>query len=288
MTLAEAIFTRTSCRDFLPRPISPVQREQLEKAIHQCSRRSGVRIQLICDRPEPFSAFFTSCGRIKGAANYLVFSGSTDDTDLEEKCGYCGEEIVLTAQTMGLSTCWVGGTYDKEKCMCHLEEGEELICIAAIGYPAPAKEKKHDRKPLEELASGLEDAPQWFRDGMAAVQRAPSAMNRQGYCFTYRRDGTVRVRLSGTGSFALVDLGRRRRLPEGRGGKILRRGALAAGQGRQGVSAGPSQRRALELPQGPRRGQRDRTGDRRPGDPGGDGADSGDPHRLPQAGDLLP
>lgn len=207
MTLADAIFTRTSCRDFLPQPISPVQREQLEKAIHQCSRRSGVRIQLICDRPEPFSAFFKSWGRIKGAANYLVFSGPSDDTDLEEKCGYCGEEIVLTAQTMGLSTCWVGGTYDKEKCMCHLEEGEELICIAAIGYPAPAKEKKHDRKSLEALASGLVDAPQWFRDGMAAVQRAPSAMNRQGYCFTYRRDGTVRVRLSGTGSFALVDLG---------------------------------------------------------------------------------
>ena len=32
-------------------------------------------------------------------------------------------------------------------------------------------------------------------------------MNRQGYRFTLREDGTVCVRLSGTGSFALVDLG---------------------------------------------------------------------------------
>ena len=32
-------------------------------------------------------------------------------------------------------------------------------------------------------------------------------MNRQGYCFSFRKDGAVRVRLSGTGSFALVDLG---------------------------------------------------------------------------------
>lgn len=207
MTLSEAIFTRTSCRTYSSRPISPAQRQQLEKTIYQCNRWAGLHIQLFCDRPEPFSAFFKSWGRIKGASNYLVFAGPAEDPDLEEKCGYYGEEVILTAQTMGLRTCWVGGTYDKESCLCHLEEGEELICIAAIGYPAPAKEKESICKPMEELTAELEDAPQWFRDGMAAVQRSPSAMNRQGYCFTYRKDGTVRVRLSGTGSFALVDLG---------------------------------------------------------------------------------
>lgn len=207
MTLAEAVFTRTSCRDFLPQPISAVQRQQLEKAIQQCSHRFGLHIRLICNSPETFRAPSRTWGRIRGASNYLLFAGSAGSPDLEEKCGYCGEELVLTAQTMGLGTCWVGGTYDRESCLGYLEEGEELICIAAVGIPAPAGRKIRGLKSLEELASGWEDAPGWFLEGMKAVQRAPSAMNRQGYRFTCRQDGSVRVRLSGTGSFALVDLG---------------------------------------------------------------------------------
>ncbi len=207
MTLSEAIFSRASCRDYSPQPIASVQRQQLEKAVAQCSRRAGLRIQLICGRPEPFSSFFKSWGHIRNASNFLLFAGPAGDPELEEKCGYYGEELILTAQTMGLRSCWVGGTYDKKHCMSHILEDEELVCIAAIGYPAPAKEKPRSLKPLDALASGLEDAPRWFMDGMAAVQRAPSAMNRQGYRFTFRQDGSVRVRLSGTGSFALVDLG---------------------------------------------------------------------------------
>ena len=45
--------------------------------------------------------------------NYLVFAGPENDPDLDEKCGYYGERIILTATTMGLGTCWVGGTYDR-------------------------------------------------------------------------------------------------------------------------------------------------------------------------------
>ena len=47
----------------------------------------------------------------------------------------------------------------------------------------------------------------WFGAGIAAVQRAPSAMNRQGYRFQLQADGTVQVRLTGGGAFAMVDLG---------------------------------------------------------------------------------
>lgn len=207
MTLSEAIYTRASCREFLSQPISPVQRQQLEKSVAQCNHRSGLHIQLICGCPEPFHSSSKSWGRIRNASNYLLFAGPTGSPDLEEKCGYYGEELILTAQAIGLHTCWVGGTYDRDRCLDHLAEDEELICIAAIGSPTPSGEKARSHKPLEDLAAGWEEAPRWFLDGMAAVQRAPSAMNRQGYCFTYRKDGTVRVRLSGTGSFALVDLG---------------------------------------------------------------------------------
>lgn len=205
--MTDAIFTRTSCREYLPQPLSDVQRRQLDKAAGQCSRRAGLHIRLICGQPEPFSRFLKSWGRIKGAQNYFLFAGPAGAPDIEEKCGYYGEELILTAEAMGLGACWVGGTYDRESCLCHLEKGEELVCVAAVGYPAPAKKTARSCKSLEELGDGAEGAPAWFRDGLAAVQRAPSAMNRQGYRFICRQDGTVRARLSGTGSFALVDLG---------------------------------------------------------------------------------
>ena len=208
MILSEAVFARSSQRNFLPRPLSPAQRQQLGKAVSQCNRRSGLSIRLVCDRPEPFSGFSKGAGNIKGVRDYLLFTGPSGDPDLEEKCGYYGEEIILTATAMGLSTCWVGGTYDRTRCLSLLEQGEELVCAAAVGYPAgTAPDRPRTRRAPEELSAGPEDAPEWFRAGVRAVCCAPSAMNRQGYRFTYRGDGTVCARLSGTGSFALVDLG---------------------------------------------------------------------------------
>ena len=207
MTLSDAVFTRSSCREYLSRPLSPAHRQQLGKAIDQCNHRSGLCVRLVCGQPEPFASFFKSWGQIKGAQNYFLFAGPARDPELEEKCGYYGEELILTAEAMGLRTCWVGGTYDKAYCLRHLEDGEELVCVAAVGYPAPVKGKARSCKSPEELAPDCAEAPAWFHSGIEAVQRAPSAMNRQGYCFTYRKDGSVRVRLSGTGSFALVDLG---------------------------------------------------------------------------------
>lgn len=209
MILFDAIPSRVSCREFVSEPLTPAQRRQLGKAIDQCNHRSGLRLALVCDDPEPFSSFLKTSGQIKGARNYLLLAGPAGDLDLEEKCGYYGEEVVLTAAAMGLGTCWVGGTYDRKSCLHHLREGEELVCIAAVGRPAPPQKPKKERtrKDFGDLTAECEDAPEWFSGGIAAVQYAPSAMNRQGYRFSLRKEGSARVRLSGAGSFALVDLG---------------------------------------------------------------------------------
>ena len=208
MTLLEAVSVRTSCRAFSPEALSAGQREQLEKAVEQCVYRSGLSLGLVCGEEDAFTAVSKSWGHIRGACNYFLLAGSAGDGDLEEKCGYYGEELALTAESMGLRTCWVGGTYRPETCQRHLAEGVELVCVIAVGRPAPGwVREERALKPLEELAQDSAGAPDWFLGGMEAVRRAPSAMNRQGYHFTCRRDGTVRVRLSGAGSFALVDLG---------------------------------------------------------------------------------
>ena len=214
MTLLDAASVRRSQRSYRPGPIHPAQRQQLEKTISQLNGRSGLRLQLICGQPEPFRSLSKSYGLLTGVEHYVVFAGPEGDPDLEEKCGYYGEELLLTAVSMGLATCWVGGTYDKKSCLCHLAEGERLVCVAAIGYP-PEKPglreqvirraaKGMGRKPA---AADAQEGPSWFAAGMASVALAPSALNRRGYRFALLPDGTVQACLEGGGAFALVDLG---------------------------------------------------------------------------------
>ena len=216
MTLSEAVLTRISIRAYLPDPIDPDQRRQLEKTITQCGKASGLHIRLVCGDPAPFAGLGKSYGMLTGVQNYLLFAGPTSDPDLREKCGYYGEKVILTAAAMGLGTCWVGGTYDRSACLKALDEGEELVCAAAIGHTPEertGREKLIRRvtgrktKSLAELVKGLSHAPDWFMSGMASVQRAPSARNRQPVRFEYRPDGTVQAVMTEETAFSPVDLG---------------------------------------------------------------------------------
>lgn len=211
MTLTDAVFRRASCRGYLSDPITPDQRQELGKTIEQCNQRSGLHIQLICGHPEPFAALTKSYGMLTGVHSYLLFAGPRSDPHLEEKCGYYGEQVILTATTMGLGTCWVGGTYDREACLEHLRPDERLVCVAAIGQAQEedgrSKAPRRAVKTAAELASGISHAPAWFLSGMAAVQRAPSARNRQAYRFVKKRDNAVVAHLTEETPFGLVDLG---------------------------------------------------------------------------------
>jgi len=195
---------RISHRRYLPQPLSDTERDTLEKLIDHCNRRSGLHISLICNRPEPFT------GHLTNVRNYLVFAGQAGDVHLEEKCGYYGEQIILAATAMGLGTCWIGGTYDKNSCLSHLSKGERLVCVAALGHSASTSSPHsphRSTKSIRELSVNHEDAPAWFGEALAAVQLAPSSMNRQGVCFELLPNGTVRGTATDSEAFSMVDLG---------------------------------------------------------------------------------
>ena len=107
MTLEEAVRERHSVRSFLPRAMEEPVKERLLEEIAACNRESGLHIQLLCGHPEAFDHFTAHYGRLEGAENYLALVGPDEDA-LEEACGYYGERLVLLAQTLGLSTCWLG------------------------------------------------------------------------------------------------------------------------------------------------------------------------------------
>lgn len=195
---------RISQRRYRPSPLTGEERAALERIIDQYNHRAGLHISLVCDRSDVFT------GHIASAHSYLVLAGLAVDPHLEEKCGYYGEMAVLAATSLGLATCWVGGTYDRNTCLNHLGKGERLVCVIAIGHgesTAAAHSPHRSTKSTRQLSTALSDAPEWFHEALTAVQLAPSAMNRQGVRFDWRGDGVVQGSATDSESFSMVDLG---------------------------------------------------------------------------------
>ncbi len=195
---------RISQRRYLPTPLTNRERTVLERVLDQYNRRTGLHISLICDRDDIFT------GHLSTARNYFVLAGPASDPYLEEKCGYFGELIVLTATALGLATCWVGGTYDRNTCLTHLSKGERLVCVIAVGHGASTAiphALHRSTKSIAQLGTVSDDTPPWFSTALTAVQLAPSAMNRQDVNFIWQTDDCIRVHTIDSDSFSMVDLG---------------------------------------------------------------------------------
>lgn len=194
---------RISQRRYLPAPLTAEERATLERLIDHYNRRTGLHISLICERGDVFT------GHLSTARNFLLLAGPAGDPHLEEKCGYFGETIVLTATMLGLSTCWVGGTYERSTCLAQLGKGERLVCVIAIGHAASTVPSSPHRstKSIQQLCTADADAPEWFFTALNAVQLAPSAMNCQDVSFTWHSDGSVSAHTTDNESFSMVDLG---------------------------------------------------------------------------------
>lgn len=144
-------------------------------------------------------------GKFTNANNYIAIVGPKTLPDLEERGGYYGQKIVLAAQTMGLRTCWVGGTYGRGKCKADQGKIEKIVCVIAIGY-GENDGAEHRSRPMEKLCTVKEeDMPAWFKAGVEAASQAPTALNQQK--FTIGMDGDTAVITAGRGVMTKIDLG---------------------------------------------------------------------------------
>ena len=133
MTLQEAVRARHSVRSYLDKPLDPTAVAELQALISEQNTASGLHMQLILDDPNPFGGLLSKVGWLGGVKNYLALVGP-DFGDLDEKCGYWGERFLLEAQMRGINSCWVGGTYAKDKCAAQVGSGERLSLVIALGY----------------------------------------------------------------------------------------------------------------------------------------------------------
>lgn len=202
MDLMEAVRARHSVRSYLDKPIEKEKLDELRTLIQECNDAAGLHIQLVTDEPKAFSSFLTHYGLFDNIRNYIVLAGP-QTPDLDEKCGWYGEMLVLRAQQLGLNTCWVALTYKKIPGAFSLDKGEKLVCVIALGY-GKTQGKQHRSKPVSAVMEGT-DHPDWFLRGVECALLAPTAVNQQK--FTFSREGNRVKAAAGRGSCAKVDLG---------------------------------------------------------------------------------
>ena len=203
MDLMEAMKARHSVRQYMDKPLEKKAVEELQAEIDACNQESGLHIQLVRNEPKAFDGFMAHYGKFSGVTNYIAMIGKKGP-DLEEKCGYYGERLVLKAQQRGLNTCWAAMTYSKIKTAFRIDDGEKLCIVISIGY-GKNQGSAHKVKTADEVVKGDGAQPEWFRAGVEAALFAPTAMNEQK--FTFALSGNRVSVKAGIGFYTKIDLG---------------------------------------------------------------------------------
>ena len=207
MDIIQAIEKRISCRAFTDQPIEQEKFDALVEEAARINEESELHFQVFGPREDGTAIDMSEKMFASNPPCYAALVAQKDPVE-EEKLGYYGERLVLFAEMMGLSTCWVASTYDRATTRVELAEGEVLHDVIPIGY-APAKFPFKQRtirasirarsKALDDLYRGpvpLGEAPDWIQACVDAVWKGPSAINEQPVVFVQDEvDGPVRAEL---------------------------------------------------------------------------------------------
>jgi len=216
MTLLDAIDIRRSRRKYLGTPIAPEAVSRLQALIAEYNALDHIRMELVLDNGAAFRGFRKSYGLLTGVNNYIGLIADKGDPNAIERLGYYGELLMLHATALGLGTCWVGGTFSRSDMPFALSADETLACTITIGNTEEAdsgrerfiRRMAHRKsKRVEEMFVSDAPLPDWFRKGMEAVEKAPSAMHRQPVLFSYKDCKVTASVKNPAGLLVALDLG---------------------------------------------------------------------------------
>lgn len=201
MEMLELMKARHSVRQYTEQKIEAEKRVALDALTAKLNQESGMHIQILYEEPKCFDSFMAHYGKFSGCRNYIAVVGPKG-TELDEKAGYYGEQLVLKAQELGLNTCWVAMTHGKSAAV--IEKGEKLAILISLGY-GTTQGAVHKNKELTAVSDFTKDSPQWYHEGLEAALLAPTAMNQQKFLFSLEND---QVSAKATGGFySKIDLG---------------------------------------------------------------------------------
>lgn len=207
MDIMQIMETRHAVRSYTDEPIAEADAVALQEMVDRCNEESGLHCKLVLDEPKAFDSMLARYGKFANVRNYLVLAGPPT-ADLEKRCGYFGERLVLFAQERGLNTCWVALTFKKRFVRKVVDAGDKFVLVIALGHGA-TQGAAHKSKDVSDVVSfqdvdlsfdrdadsessrsadsdpeGPEEAspiPEWFARGVKAALLAPTAMNQQSF-----------------------------------------------------------------------------------------------------------
>ncbi len=149
-------------------------------------------------------------GFISGAPKFIVVTTKRGLPNIREHVGYVLEKIILHLTDLGIGTCWIAGTFNRENFaeQVGLEEGYTIPIITPVGLPArnrrvvelgiraiikAGKKQRHPwsrlffhgdfSTPLDEAGAGM------LATALEMVRLGPSASNKQPWRILKERDG---------------------------------------------------------------------------------------------------
>lgn len=195
----ETIEKRRSVRSYEPRPLEAADRAALLACRDAAANPFGVpvRIELIdvgqSDAPRRLGTY----GVIRGASEFLGVAAPVGPLGLEA-AGYALELVILGATHLGLGTCWLAGTLNRDAFTQAMRAGsdERMPAITPVGYPAQKQSlterimrgsmRSGQRKPWEALffrsdfQTPLTEAEAGdYAEALELLRLAPSATNAQ-------------------------------------------------------------------------------------------------------------
>ena len=120
--------------------------------------------------------------------------------------GFEGEKLVLKAQEIGLNTCWVALTFDKEKVPVKLQNDETVYAVITVGYGFKNGKERPSKTAEEVVKCQTENAPEWFNTAVEACLLAPTAKNMQRFEIVKEADRYCVVKTE-DGFYSNIDLG---------------------------------------------------------------------------------
>ncbi|TJX14978.1 nitroreductase [Tissierella creatinini] len=158
MIAKESMVKRKSVRTYMDEQIDSSLMDRLQKYTDVVSSPFDTNIRYEIIDAKQGEGLGTH-GFIKGV-NTFICMAVQDQERTEENLGYTTEKIILYAVSLGLGTCWLVESINKDhfaKAM-GLKNGEILPAVVAIGYPA---EKRSIRDKAKFTITHSKDRKDW-------------------------------------------------------------------------------------------------------------------------------
>ena len=198
--ITELIAKRRSWRSYRDASLSEELKDRLHGVISGLEPPpfgSKIRFSLIESGMPGKKRVKGTYGIISGADNFLAGALSPGDMAFED-FGYTMESLILFITSLGLGTCWIGGTLNRSYFgdKMALKGGEIIPAITPVGYIADRRSLldsifflsagSKNRKPMHELFFENDfntpvpfGSAAQYADALEMVRLAPSAVNKQ-------------------------------------------------------------------------------------------------------------